>query len=66
MSKGEKQLALIRGKIMKRHGNDHNAGATYVAPDGHAIPLTPYLVKQWARAVVSHVYVLCYMQFSQN
>ena len=53
LSKTEKQLVLIWSKIMKQHGNDHNAGATYVAPDGHAIPLTPYLVKQWARAVVS-------------
>ena len=33
------------------NGNDHDGGASYVHSDGQVLTLTPFLLKQWARAI---------------
>jgi hypothetical protein len=54
LSKLEFELARFRGLLEKRYANDHDSGYTYINPvSSEAIPLTPFMMKEWARAMVS-------------
>jgi hypothetical protein len=48
----EKQLAHFRMLLEKKWGNDHDNSCTYIYPDGTPLPLTPHMIKEWARAIV--------------
>lgn len=48
----EKQLAHFRILLEKKWGNDHDNSFTYIYPDGTPLPLTPHMIKEWARAIV--------------
>jgi hypothetical protein len=40
--------------LEKEHANDHDVGYTYIDPiAAESIPLTPFMMKEWARAMVS-------------
>ena len=52
------RLARWRTMLAKRYKNDQNEGLTYVTPSGHALPLTPAMVLDWARAMVRVSYTL--------
>jgi len=55
----EKQLAHFRMLLEKKWGNDHDNSCTYVYSDGTSLPLTPHMIKEWARAIVqlsSHLF----------
>ena len=44
----------MRGILEKKYGNDHDAGYTYIdSATGDSVPLTPFMMKEWARAMVS-------------
>ncbi len=51
----EKQLAHFHMLIEKKWGNELNNSCTYIYPDGTLLPLTPYMIKEWACAIVSTV-----------
>ena len=53
VSKEEYNLAKERMKLEKRYQNDHNGGYTYIDATGVSIPLTPFMMKEWAHALVS-------------
>jgi hypothetical protein len=42
----------MRTKLEKKYQNDHDAGYTYIDPTGISIPLTPFMMKEWARGLV--------------
>jgi hypothetical protein len=46
-------LARFRGLLERRYGNDSNGGYSFVCVDGTTLPLTPLMMKEWARACVS-------------
>lgn len=47
------ELARFRVLLEKKHANDHDAGYTYIDPvTATSIPLTPFMMKEWARAMV--------------
>jgi hypothetical protein len=54
----ESQLAHFRVLLEKKWGHDHDNSFTYFPPDAsYSLPLTPYMLKEWARALVSsHLY----------
>lgn len=53
MSAKEAELARFRGLLEQEHGNDHDKSYTYVCPvTGESVPLTPLMMKEWARALV--------------
>ena len=59
LSKIDHELARFRGLLEKRYANDHDAGYTYIDPvTGDSTPLTPYMMKEWARAMVSIFFVV--------
>jgi len=42
------------GILEKKYANDHDAGYTYIdSAIGDSVPLTPFMMKEWARAMVS-------------
>ncbi|KIM74279.1 hypothetical protein PILCRDRAFT_14542 [Piloderma croceum F 1598] len=48
----ESQLAHFRVLLEKKWGHDHDNSFTYFPPDGsYSLPLTPYMLKEWARAL---------------
>jgi hypothetical protein len=49
----EKQLAHFRVLLEKKWGNELDNSCTYIYPDGTLLPLTPHMIKEWARAIVS-------------
>jgi hypothetical protein len=54
LSKTEFDIARYRGLLEKQYGNDHDAGYTYIDPHtSESIALTPFMMKEWARAMVS-------------
>src|ERR1700733_2784536 len=54
-SKLELELARFRGILEKKYANDYDAGYTYIDPaTGDSVPLTPFMMKEWARAMVSN------------
>ena len=49
----ESQLARFRVLLEKKWGHDHDNSFTYFPPDGsYSLPLTPYMLKEWVRALV--------------
>ncbi|EDR14769.1 uncharacterized protein LACBIDRAFT_305815 [Laccaria bicolor S238N-H82] len=52
LSKEEYDLAKERAKLKKKYQNDHDGGYTYIDATGVSIPLTPFMMKEWARALV--------------
>jgi hypothetical protein len=62
LSKEEYALAKERTKLEKKYQNDHDGGYTYIDATGVSIPLTPFMMKEWARALVSYytfLFMLC-------
>jgi hypothetical protein len=48
------ELACLCGLLEKKYSNDHNAGYTYIDPVmSESILLTPFMMKEWARARVN-------------
>jgi hypothetical protein len=57
LTKIDSKLACLHGLLEKIYSNDHNAGYTYVDPTtSDSIPLTPFIMKEWARAIVTFPY----------
>jgi hypothetical protein len=48
----EKQLAHFCMLLEKKWGSDHDNSCTYIYPNGTPIPLMPYIIKEWAHAIV--------------
>ena len=58
LTKFDSELARYRGILEKKYSNDHDAGYTYIDPvTSDSIPLTPFMMKEWARAMVMY-YIL--------
>jgi hypothetical protein len=54
LTKIDSELARLRGLLEKKYSNDHDAGHTYIDPaTSESIPLTPFMMKEWARAMVT-------------
>ena len=53
LSKEEYNLAEECMKLEKRYQNDHDGGYMYINATGVSIPLTPFMMKEWAHALVS-------------
>src|ERR1700720_3388251 len=49
----ETALAKIQNHIVKKYQHDDDDGITYRYNDGSTLRLTPFLIKEWARAIVS-------------
>ena len=45
-------MARFRIKLEKKWGNEHDGALAYIYSDGTKLPLTPLMVKEWARALV--------------
>ncbi|KIJ96022.1 hypothetical protein K443DRAFT_10957 [Laccaria amethystina LaAM-08-1] len=52
LSKEEYDLAKERTKLEKRYQNDHNGSYTYIDATSVSISLTPFMMKEWACALV--------------
>jgi hypothetical protein len=53
LTKLDSELACLYGLLEKKYSNDHDAGYTYINPiTSDSIPLTPFMMKEWARAMV--------------
>jgi hypothetical protein len=50
-------IARFQGIIEHKYANDHDAGYTYVSQDGTSLPLTPFMMKVWARACVRLLFI---------
>lgn len=49
----DSELARLRGLLEKKYSNDYDAGYTYIDQvTSDPIPLTPFMMKEWARAMV--------------
>ena len=48
-----RQLARIRRLIENKYGNQNDQTLVYSFPDGYKLRLTPVMVKEWARHIVS-------------
>ena len=62
LSKEEYDLAKERAKLEKKYQNDHDGGYTYIDTTGVSIPLTPFMMKEWAHALVGRypfLFTLC-------
>jgi len=46
------ELARLRCKIELKYANDKDMGYMYILPNGESMPLTPFMMKEWARAMV--------------
>jgi len=45
-------MARFQIKIEKKWGNEHDGTFAYIHTDGTKLPLTPLMIKEWARALV--------------
>lgn len=53
LTKVDSELARLRCLLEKKYANDHDAGYTYIDPiTSDSVPLTPFMMKEWARAMV--------------
>jgi hypothetical protein len=54
LSKVDLELARCRRLLEVAYQNDHDAGYTYINKSGtdNSFPLTPFMMKEWARAIV--------------
>lgn len=54
LTKIDSELARLRCLLEKKYSNDYDAGYTYIDPvTSDSVPLTPFMMKEWARAMVS-------------
>jgi len=54
MNKKDEELAHLRGKLEKRWGNDSDSSYAYLDPiSGQRFPLTPFMMDEWVRGMVS-------------
>lgn len=59
LTKLDSELARLRGLLEKKYANDHDAGYTYIDPISlESVPLTPFMMKEWARAMVMSLLIL--------
>jgi hypothetical protein len=49
----EQELGRIRGILEKKYANPADSGYMYITNDGEKIPLTPSMMSEWTRAIVS-------------
>lgn len=52
LSPMEQELARLRCKLELKYTNGRDMGYTYIAPNGESVLLTPFMMKEWARAMV--------------
>jgi hypothetical protein len=53
LTKLDSELACLCSLLEKKYSNDHNASYTYIDPVTlDTIPLTLFMMKEWARAMV--------------
>lgn len=53
----ESELAWLRSKLERKWSNDNDEGFTYIPSNGGpAIRLTPSMMKEWARSIVSYLW----------
>lgn len=53
LTKIDFKLARFRQMLEKKYGTDHDGTYSYIDPiTATAIPLTPFMMKEWARAMV--------------
>ena len=53
LTKIDYELARFRRMLEKKYGTDHDGTYSYIDPvTATAIPLTPFMMKEWARAMV--------------
>jgi hypothetical protein len=62
LSEMETALARIRMKITKKYQRDDDDGISYRYNDGSSLRLTPFLIKEWARAIVCSIFHLFFHQ----
>jgi hypothetical protein len=54
MNKKDEELARFRLKLEKRWGNDHDSSYAYIdTVTGESVGLTPFMMDEWVRALVS-------------
>jgi hypothetical protein len=59
LSKVDYELARYRQMLEKKYATDHDGTYSYIDPTtAMAIPLTPFLMKEWARAMVCSLWHL--------
>ena len=47
------ELARLRKILETKYANDHGSGFAYInSSTGELVPLTPFMMKEWARAMV--------------
>lgn len=52
LNKLDYKLARFRQLLEKKYGTDHDGTYTYINPiTANTIPLTPFMMKEWARAM---------------
>ena len=49
-------MARYRGLLEKKYANDHDGGYSFVSSDGTTLPLTPLMMKEWARSIVRRLH----------
>ena len=58
LSEQDRALARFRGLLEKKYQNDHHGGYTYVDNrTGFTLPLTPFMMKEWSRAMVRYFHI---------
>ncbi|KAG6819389.1 hypothetical protein H0H93_012295, partial [Arthromyces matolae] len=50
----EQELGRLRGLLEDKYQNPNDAGYTYICDNGDRLPLTPFMMKEWARALFDH------------
>ncbi|KAG6846628.1 hypothetical protein H0H93_012750, partial [Arthromyces matolae] len=50
----EQELGRLRGLLEDKYQNPNDAGYTYICDSGDRLPLTPFMMKEWARALFDH------------
>jgi hypothetical protein len=60
LSKVDLELARCCRLLEAAYQNDHDGGYTYIdkAGTGDSFPLTPFMIKEWARAIVCVLFPL--------
>jgi len=64
--KDERAIARNRLLLEKEYANPTNSGYTYVGANGDKFPLTPVMLNEWSRAIVSRAFLLHPQAFSDN
>ncbi|KAG6910761.1 hypothetical protein DXG01_007648 [Tephrocybe rancida] len=50
----DRELARLRGELEDRFQNKHDSGYTFLTDSGEPLPLTPLMMKEWARGLYDH------------